>query len=256
MAKPCVFCGEDVNADPSEEHAIPRWLLTHLGLNEGDLLFQGVADSETDALVGRRVHETNRFVEGRVCYTCNHGWMERLETANKSLLVDLIENRRALWSLSLSERERLANWAVKTAYVVASAAPLKRPVPESHRRAVYASSGGVPSGVGIFGIQSPFTKDFSYFLSGLWPHFGDFRDVDDGLQYKIGLQFRHLSLLVACWPDATSRFVVACGVHVPIWPAPLPVFPAHFVDLGSPASSPELVRAVTESLAIMHPPVE
>lgn len=39
--------------------------------------------------------------------------------------------------------------------------------------------------------------------------------------YKIGLQFRHLYLLVAFWPESTL-FTIARGLHVPVFPRSRP----------------------------------
>src|SRR6185436_285940 len=105
MANSCLFCGANGEGVLTKEH-VPQWLLKHLDLPAGDLLFQGVADSATEILLeSPRIHSTFNFVQGHFCEECNTGWMGRLEGVAKPILVPLIEKERTIESLSPEEAE-------------------------------------------------------------------------------------------------------------------------------------------------------
>jgi hypothetical protein len=50
---------------------------------------------------------------------------------------------------------------------------------------------------------------------------------------KIGLQFWSLYLIAAFLPFPDSRFLVAAGLHIPLWPSG-PMFAAYKVSLDIP----------------------
>src|SRR5688500_17968189 len=95
MTSECVFCNQEPDTW-SEEHAIPRWLLDYFGITAQDQTFQGYAMSGGE-VIKQRIFATRRLVEGRVCTTCNNGWMSDLENRAKPTLIPLIEHKRAVW---------------------------------------------------------------------------------------------------------------------------------------------------------------
>ena len=51
-----------------------------------------------------------------VCQPCNNGWMSRLETENKSIIGDFLNDRSL--QLDTSQQASLARWTLKTAMVL------------------------------------------------------------------------------------------------------------------------------------------
>ena len=221
MNTSCLFCARSGSGILSNEHVIPRWLLDHLDLPEGDQLFQGVSSSKTNELItSPRIHSSFNFVQGHVCQECNNGWMSRLEGLAKPLLVPLIDGQSNIEELSASESAVIAKWTTKTAYMHSLTSPLKQPVVSDHVRALNGDDGVPFSEVAVFGMLSDFKKQTGYFLARHWPYFG--RRVSIPIEvaqvsYKIGLQFRHLYLLVAFWPES-ALFTIARGLHIPVFP--------------------------------------
>ncbi len=218
MTRACLFCGVSGCRALSDEHVIPQWLLRHLDLPDDDLLFQGVAESKTGQLsMAPRVHSTFRFVEGRVCQTCNSGWMSRLESAAQPVLIELMDSARQLRTLSESESAVIAKWAAKTAYLHTYAGPMKKPVRGEHLKQLTGDSGVPVSGVGVFANQMEHVKPSGYVQTGTWPQLLRAEVAVDGQTpvdaYKIGLQFRRLYLLVAFWPNPTSLLTRGRDVH-------------------------------------------
>ena len=74
----------------AREHAVPQWLMEHLGMRE-DPLYLAVAQSADDVVLKSRRHVAGSFVEGRVCEDCNNGWMSALETEAMPILKPLID---------------------------------------------------------------------------------------------------------------------------------------------------------------------
>ena len=212
-----MFCGAGGPGGLTNEHVNPKWLLSYLHLPDGDRLFQGVASSETGQLVEPpRVHSTYNFVDGRVCEACNSGWMSRLESAAKTALTSLIDQRRSLESLSRDEAQLIGKWAAKTAYLHSWVSPLKQPVQLSHLRALHGDGGVVAPGVGVFGMQCQYVQPTAYVQTGHWPQLAGAETAEThntpASAYKVALQFRHLYLLVAFWPHFDVRSH-ACPGH-------------------------------------------
>ena len=154
----------------TDEHIVPRWLIAHLDLPPNDLIAHAVANSKTGELTQKlRVHSTHNFVEGRVCEDCNGGWMNKLESEAKPILVPLIDNQRPVADLTTVERVVVGRWAAKTAYLHSWAGPLKMPVSLEHLAALQGPSGCPLPGVGVFGSQFGFSMKSSYCQTGTWP---------------------------------------------------------------------------------------
>jgi hypothetical protein len=255
MSRECLFCG--AVGTFTDEHVIPQWLLEYLALPEDDMLFQGVASTETGTLVEPpRIHSTFNFVEGRVCGDCNSGWMSSLEGTAKPILITLMEQSRHLQSLSASERTVVGKWAAKTAYLHTWAGPSKNPVQLAHLRALYGDAGAPANGVGVFGMQSEFKKPSGYIRTGLWPQLGT-PQTEDGetpkAAYKVGLHFRHLYLLVASWPNPTSLLTRLRNLHLRVFPAGEGADPDYaVVGLAVPVSPIDRLVAFANGLAVSH----
>ena len=259
MASSCLFCGASRAGVLSNEHVIPKWLLEHLGLPADDMLIQGVASSATETLVQPpRIHSSFNFVQGHVCGECNTGWMSLLEVAAKPILVPLIENERPIDSLTPEEGDIVGKWVIKTAYMHSWTSPLKKPVQPEHLQALRGDGGKPIPGVAVFGMQSDFKKQSAYFQSGFWPQLSElkekhFNETPDGA-YKIGLQFRHLYLLAAFWPNVKSALTLFKGLHVPIFPTAQDPWPDYSIGDPIVGDGPvDRLAVFTKWLAVSHP---
>jgi hypothetical protein len=195
---------------------------------EKELGIAAVARTEDSEIIDRRRLAADALVEGRVCGTCNNGWMSSLENRAKPILIPLIDGQRSIFGFTTDERLVLARWAAKTAYALNSSSNLEDKVSASQPQELRASVTCLPSGVAVFiqqhGLEDKHTRYFSWIQQNDWwcymplvPFSGDeHSNVDRG--YKVGLQFRRLILLVVYWPNPGWRFVVGAGMHVALWP--------------------------------------
>lgn len=220
----CVWCGHRLAGSRAKEHVVPDWLLRHLNVGS-ETVEATIAATADENVVSVRRHMLDAMREGRVCEECNCGWMSDLEQAAKPVLVPVIDGRRSVLTLSASERRLVARWAAKTAFMLNSSSDqsdMGMHVPDDHFTLLRTHPDALPSGVGVFTAHGPGSRDFSWVQENKWPQFFVTPIEDDrrhiARAYKIGLQFRRLLLCVAFWPHAEWTFVVASGVHVPLWP--------------------------------------
>jgi hypothetical protein len=148
--------------------------------------------------------------------------MSRLEAAAKPILVPLFDGERTIGSLVDGEAEIVGKWTSKTAYMHSWAALLRKPVQQDHLQALSGDDGKTIEGVSVVGMQADFKQPSSYVQTGHWLHLckpeKKIADQTPEAAYKIGLQFGHLYLLTAFWPDLESRLTLLKGVHTPIIP--------------------------------------
>jgi hypothetical protein len=214
----CVSCGSDITRENrAKEHVIPQWLLDHLRIRK-EVIFQAVASSDDGLTRETRELVADQLLEGRVCESCNSGWMSKLENQAKPVLCPLIDGTRTVHALAEEECEILSKWAAKTAFILSNATPLKEPVPQHHLRGLGRTL-SMPRAMAVFTNQHVETRDFSYYQRNRWPHFSsESTGVDPEGRYKIGLQIKRLLILVAHWPPPFHGFILAAGVHIPVWP--------------------------------------
>ena len=117
--------------------------------------------------------------------------------------------------------------------------PLKQPVQLDHLKTLCGDGGKPVAGIAVFGMQSDFKKPSAYYQRRHWPQFCkpeiEVPAESPGEAYKIGLQFRHLYLLVAFWPNTECAFTRVLGTHLPIFPRhaePQPVY-LKYLRLGN-----------------------
>lgn len=256
--KSCLFCGTVGSGSLTKEHVIPQWLLSHLGLPDDDQIFQGVANSGSGELVGPpRIHSSYAFVDGRVCDSCNSGWMSRLENAAIPVLTPLMDRSRTVDSLGRQETFVLAKWAAKTAYLHSWVGPLQRPVQRSHLEALRGDNGTPVLGVGVFAMQDSFVQPSAYIQTGHWPQFATSspgsEEATPAEAYKVGLQFHHLYLLVAYWPNQSSIFVRLRNMHEQLLPSTTVSGTEYSIELGIGDGPIDRLAAFTNWLAVVHP---
>ncbi len=262
MAERCCLSCELPIINRAKEHVIPEWLLRVLGIQYEELI-QAVASGSDDQIEQERRLALNSFQEGRICETCNGGWMSNLENEAKPLLLPLIKGEMGLSSLSDSEALVVARWAAKTTIVLSNCSSLRQPAPSGSLRFLKENLLLLPSGFGVFGSQQPErpgTRHFSYLQRNAWVNAslsGAPNREQEMLKdaFKIGLQFGSLYLITAFLPLPESRFLVAAGLHIPLWPTG-PVFAAYKVsmDIPDPYDSYNVLKVATHTLGAIHPP--
>jgi len=218
----CVFCRSPLSGCRSREHVFPVWLLDELGIADSPV---APTHFRPDGQVASsRLHLVKNLREGRVCVSCNSGWMSALETACKPLLLRLFSSNKSITALNSDERLLLARWATKTAFVLNSSSNFNCQVPAGHLFSLRRRARSLPGGTAVLAQQHSSTEPFSWVQSSSWilvgPQNRDEEKVKrlvDGA-YKICLQFADLLLLVARWPRRSWRLCLWSGVHIPIWP--------------------------------------
>jgi len=137
------------------------------------------------------------------------------------------------------------------------ASPLKRPVQLDHLKALLGDGGKPFPGVGVFGMQSDFKKQSAYFQTGFWPQLSKLEEQRfDGIPdeaYKVGLQFRHLYLLTAFWPNPMSVLTLVKDLHIPIFPVEQDGLPDYPLDLAVGDGPVDQLALLTKWLAVSHP---
>ena len=260
----CLACGQPLGANRTNEHVIPEWLLVELGENEEPLI-QIAANAITGEMKqARPPHPMKAFREGRACGKCNSGWMSELEVKTRPLLIERINGTRSASSLTEAERLVVARWTLKTAVVLSHAIGMGQPLPAEHLHMIRESESQLPARVGVFAATAAAVQNFCYRQRNEWLNVRptdtptELIAEDEGIHgieraYKVSLQFRHILLIVAHLPRAAEEFVLAAGLHVPIWANP--VLPAYAVnlDVGPPYEEAVLAK-FNDSLGAIYVP--
>jgi hypothetical protein len=91
----CVGCGEELAKNgKSREHIRPKRLAQEVQLPEAAL--RHFLREEEKADVQLRSHGLATFTVKNVCVRCKNGWMSRLESRAKPLLIELMNMRSGL----------------------------------------------------------------------------------------------------------------------------------------------------------------
>jgi hypothetical protein len=254
----CISCGSELTKSTrAKEHVIADWLLEAVGMRE-DELYQVVANSERKTVEKDRKHAFDSFREGRVCSQCNAGWMSDLENKAKPILLPLINDESSILGLTDAECVIAARWAVKTAAILSYATPIQRFLDPSFLRVLMENPTAVPLSVGVFAMQQTATKNFCYLQRICWPSVieeGSTELKELSNAPKVAFQLNNLFLLVACPPQIPCCFMLACGLHIPLWPlSPVQIFAAHrygLKDAPPPLDSLNLLLGFSDSLGIV-----
>jgi len=228
----CLFCSTDLASGRSKEHVLPNWLLEHLRIRDA-----GVTPTHfgpDGRVVSTRKHALEQLQEGRVCTSCNCGWMSSLETDCKPILTSVFDCSRSIVDLPAGERIVLARWAAKTVYVLNSASNFGQQVPLEHYSSLRSSAAPLPENVVVLAQQHDGTKPFNWIQGAFWHAAQGEPPVPADLAqntYKVSIQLRRLLLLVAWWPHRGWRYAIQRGIHVPMWPQNGPL--SHYGGTGS-----------------------
>jgi hypothetical protein len=215
----CLFCGNELSGARSREHVFPQWLLRGRGaLNSAFRLAWTSASDEQ--VLGARDFPLRSFVAGRVCRHCNNGWMSALEQKAREFLPGLTEAQHPLASLSRGDREVLARWATKTAFVARSADLAPHLVDPAHANML--SGGGMPP-VHVVARQAPVELNLGSYATQQWLVSYPTTErsaVEDlvGRSHKTVLLLGRLLVAVCFWPDASWPIVISRKSHHALWP--------------------------------------
>jgi hypothetical protein len=148
---------------------------------------------------------------------------------------------------------------LKTAVVLSQAITLAQPLPSAHLHFLRDKPGEFPAQVGVFATIAAPGRDFGYLQRNYWVNqveAGTMNNSDFAFMersaYKVSFQLKRLLLLAAYVPRESSHFLLAAGVHVPMWPNA--IFPSRRIELSaSPLSNPiQALSAFSDSLAAFH----
>lgn len=152
MSSQCIFCKTDLNkSTKSNEHIVPQWLLRHLEMERDGMTIANVIVEGESATID---HETqrdltfSRYVYGRVCKTCNSGWMSDLETKVKPILVKVLDAERQI-ILSNQDCELLASWLFKT-FILIDALSISSSLLDAKKIEVYFKTRQAPKNISFF----------------------------------------------------------------------------------------------------------
>ena len=223
----CIFCGQDFPGGRSEEHVIPQWLQKELSI-KNTIVFPILIETNENGFKPEpayvRRHTFHGLIEGRVCKSCNCGWMSKLEELASPVLLPLINRQRLVEGLGPAERLIIARWAAKTAYVLNRSANFKLKVPDEHLRAIYAHHARLPKGMFVLAQQHRNTEPASWIQSASW-NVAPAQQVTEKVKtalatrsYKIAIQLGTLLLLVAYSPSPNWKLALWRGIHTPFWP--------------------------------------
>jgi hypothetical protein len=102
--KTCIFCGNG-GGPFHKEDVLPKWIA-----KEFRKAWIKVTSRETGHTFVTRGHLG--LVSRAPCKTCNSGWMSRLETAVKPIIVPMMKGEKR--TLSQEDQLALARWVMKT----------------------------------------------------------------------------------------------------------------------------------------------
>lgn len=215
----CAGCGElFTNVTRSREHILPQWLAREV--EQPDLSLKQYLHNEEqseDALL--RSHDLRSFVIKNVCTACNNGWMSQLEGRAQAMLLGLMQMKTSLLQLTVDERTTISAWAIKTAFMIASAQQSVTGLPWHLFRQLAEVPENIPVECFVVAAQLPFLpKGFLYACpTDFLPQSGRSAHV------CVGFSIHHLHFVVAIPLFQADRIVRASGVHIPIWPLQLEI---------------------------------
>jgi len=256
-------CGVALGANRTNEHVIAEWLLRELEMSEEELT-QIAANSITGEMKNSRPpHPMDAFKEGRICARCNSGWMSELESQAQAILPQFMRGQ-PVTSVTEADSLIIARWTLKTAVVLSHAIGAHKTLPPEHLRFLRANPVQMQSRVGIFAAITQPTRQFGCRQRNHWMnvHLEEKLDLEPHSEimteraYKVSFQLRHLLLMAAYIPLASSQFLLAAGLHVPIWSNR--ILPCYRTDLTiePPYDSIKVLALFNDSLGAIHTPDE
>lgn len=197
----------------------------------------------------RRKAPLSNLVNSNVCYECNHGWMEELETRTDTLAERLFAGEDVR-NFSLEEKSVLARWTAKTSAVLSFVTPQQRHVPTFACHSIHPTSG-----------LEPHYRFFYAQISGSWRIEGAYFQLAYGAEIPIIgssevtgtriLLSLNNNFFIADFPPllAGIRYDLRKSIAAKLWPT---FTPAGSIQLGIslPASVEDLLVAVGKSIEV------
>jgi hypothetical protein len=111
----CIFCQAETTM--SREHVFPDWLRSAFPELAGDDIAISLTGETPEGVKSQSDWKGDLLgtTLRRVCPSCNHRWMSRLEERTKLLLLPLVQGRNA--TLTPADQILLATWATKTVMI-------------------------------------------------------------------------------------------------------------------------------------------
>lgn len=221
--KNCVFCNGNLKGNGSNEHILPQWLLEEFCIRDTEI--SPTHFSTEGNVISTRHHQLKNLVAGRICRTCNSGWMSELESEAQEYIVALSLNRISVVDLSDKERFTLARWAFKTALTLNLATNYRKNIPLSHYKYLYEQKFSLPDCITVLAQNHHYNQDFYWIQSATWKIDDQTDTLNQNIinfltenSYKIGFQFRGLLLVIAFNPLEDYVFSMWQGIHLPLYP--------------------------------------
>jgi hypothetical protein len=211
----CVGCGMELMGKViSLEHSLPRWLAREIEMPGVSLrhFIHDETQPEADCLL--RGHKLNTFEARKVCSACNGGWMSRIESSAKSLILDLMNQKISIMTLTDAHRTALARWATKTAFMIAVVQTTRFDPPWKIFQNLGLREEDGPNGSIVLATQqAEMPKGFLYTCP--W----DYLSEGQPIQVRVGFSLHHLQFVVVIPILQAPRLVAASlGLHIPLWP--------------------------------------
>jgi hypothetical protein len=222
--KACLGCGADLTSESATlEHVLPQWLAKEIerpGINLEHSLHDERRPEQDTVL---RSHGLNKFATRKVCAACNNGWMSRLESGAKPLILGLMYQKTSILTLTDEARLVLSRWATKTAFMISRVQSMQFELPWAtfQRLGEYEKEG--PQGCLVLGSQQPgLPKGFLYTCPS------DEFPVGTPVQLRVGFSIHHLHFVVVI-PIVEGLRMISAGaaVHVPMWPLDLQILSGY-----------------------------
>lgn len=206
----------------AKEHAIPNWLIQYLNLKDWSCRSIGYGN-DGYALNSKANIGSQSLLAGRVCISCNNGWMSALEGNVKPVLISLLDASRTLTDLNAEQRILLARWTVKTAYMINHTWKEPPIILPNHLEQLYKGKTSLPNGVTVFAHQHPVSSYIGWIQGRDWPCIYLLSDEKDARamharSYRLALQIGNLLLLVAYWPGRLWTYAMRNIIYNRIWP--------------------------------------
>jgi hypothetical protein len=233
----CVGCGKPfTEVARSREHILPEWLAQEIEQPDLSLKqYRHDDDQAEDELL--RSHDLGNFAIKNVCKSCNNEWMSRLEGRAKTTLMALMNMQASLLQLSDDQRTTVAAWAIKTAFMIASAQQSITDLPWHLFRQLAEEPERVPNECIVLAAQLPFLpKGFLYTCpADILPESGR------PTQIRVGFSIHHLHFVVVIPQFPADRIARTSGVHIPIWPLEAEIL-VRYETLPTLSSAKELIN--------------
>ena len=151
----CLSCGP-TTALESGEHVFSKWLLKHIQAVRIPIIHFGYKVEDGSQQPHLRQMRLNSFKLRQICKPCNNGWMSRLETAVKPIVLGLMAHTLTLEALNDEQRRVLARWAGKTALIESYAVGAEKPINPKILQSMRQYEEGPAGNFGVLALSTNF----------------------------------------------------------------------------------------------------